>query len=109
MRMVSMVWAAARKCHAMRPKKLRCSMTVVSIFPAFTAYFENKMRYCRISPDRNGTGVAAGAAGAAGVLARDLGGFLDCCAQAQEAQASSINSAVTQAIRRSLEDERRIG
>src|SRR6202521_2554164 len=74
-RVVSMVCAAARKCHAKCPKKARCSTTDVSIFAALTAYFENKTRYSSISPARNGTGAAAGATatGVAGAFARDLG------------------------------------
>src|ERR1700692_4623466 len=70
-RVVSMVCAEARKCHARCPKKGRCSTTAVSIFAALTAYFENKTRYSRFSPARNGT-LATGTAGAAGVLGRAL-------------------------------------
>src|SRR5260370_42112293 len=62
-----MVCAAARKCHARRPKKFRCSMTEVSIFAAFTEYFENNTRYSRVSPARNGTGATAGASTARGL------------------------------------------
>src|ERR1019366_6615350 len=101
MRMVSIVWAATRKCHARCPKKLRCSMTEVSIFPAFTAYFENKIRYWRISPGANGTGAAAGAAG---VLARGLG-RLDCCAELHDEHTRVATSSVAaQAIQTSFED-----
>src|SRR5579863_6686822 len=90
-RVVSRVCAMARKCHAGCPKKLRCSTTVVSILAAFTAYFENKTRYSRISPGRNGTGIATGAAGAAGGFARRLE-RLDCCADPKEAHASATAS-----------------
>src|ERR1700722_10912691 len=87
-RVESMVSAMARKGHARWPKKLRSSTTVVSIFAAFTAYLENKTRYSRISPDRNGTGIAAGAAGTAGVLECFFGG-LDFCAKPREASANA--------------------
>src|SRR5512135_1524251 len=97
-----MVCAMARKCHAGRPKKLRCSTTVVSILAAFTAYFENKTRYSRISPGRNGTGIATGAAGAAGVFARFLG-RLDRCADPIAANASATaSSGATKAKRKNL-------
>src|SRR5579864_338223 len=82
-RVVSMVCAMARKCHAGCPKKSRCSTTVVSILAAFTAYFENRTRYSRISPGRNGTAIATGAAGG-------LADFLECldfCADPEEANA----------------------
>src|ERR1017187_4103691 len=104
MRMVSIVWAVTRKCHARRPKKLRCSMTEASMFPALTAYFENKIRYWRISPGRNGTEAAAGAAGAAGALARGLG-RLDCCAELHDEHTRvATSSVVAQAIQASFED-----
>src|ERR1700674_3706576 len=96
-REVSMVCAMARKCHAGCPKKSRCSTTVVSILAAFTAYLENRTRYSRISPGRNGTAIATGAAGAAGGLA----GFLECldfCADPEEANANTAaNSSATKA------------
>src|SRR5271154_5696957 len=92
-RVVSVVCATARKCQAARPKKLRCSTTLVSILPAFTAYFENRMRYSRFSPARNGTGIAAGAAG---VLGRFLEG-LDCCANAIETNTSAVTTSVVAA------------
>jgi hypothetical protein len=92
----------ARKCHAGRPKKLRCSTTLVSILAAFTAYFENRTRYSRISPGRNGTAIVTGAAGAAGGLPFFLEG-LDCCANPKEANASTAASSdVTVAKRRNL-------
>src|ERR1700686_5132048 len=98
-RVVSMVCAMARKCHAGRPKKLRCSTTLVSILAAFTAYFENRTRYSRISPGRNGTAIATGAAGAAGGLAFFLEG-LDCCADPKEANANTAaRSGATEAKR----------
>src|ERR1700688_1526435 len=98
-RVVSIVCAMARKCHAGCPKKLRCSTTLVSILAAFTAYFENKTRYSRVSPGRNGTGIATGAAGAAGGLERGLV-RLDCCADPKEAHASTTaNSGATEAKR----------
>src|ERR1700688_3776406 len=101
-RVVSMVCAMARKCHAGRPKKLRCSTTLVSILAAFTAYFENRTRYSRISPARNGTAITTGAAGAAGGLAFFLEG-LDCCADPKEANASTAaSSGATDAERRNL-------
>src|SRR5579864_7841787 len=90
-RVVSMVCAMARKCHAGCPKKSRCSTTVVSILAAFTAYFENRTRYSRISPGRNGTASATGAAGAAEVLGFFLEG-LDCCADPKAASASTAAS-----------------
>src|SRR5271169_101507 len=92
----------ARKCHAGRPKKLRCSTTLVSILAAFTAYFENRTRYSRISPGRNGTAIATGAAGAAAGLAFFLEG-LDCCADPKEATASATaSSSATDAERMNL-------
>src|SRR5579864_2135224 len=87
-RVVSMVCAMARKCHAGCPKKSRCSTTLVSILAAFTAYFENRTRYSRISPGRNGTAIATGAAGG-------LTDFLECldfCADPEEANASTTAS-----------------
>src|SRR6266404_2008697 len=90
-RVVSMVCAMARKCQAGCPKKLRCSTTVVSILAAFTEYFENKTRYSRISPGRNGTAIATGAAGAAGGLPCFLEG-LGCCANITETYASATAS-----------------
>src|ERR1700681_3751040 len=87
-RVVSMVCAIARKCHARWPKKLRSSTTEVSIFAAFTAYLENRTRYSRISPERNGTGIATGAAEAAGVLPFFLED-LDFCAKPREANANA--------------------
>src|SRR4029077_3962740 len=101
-RVVSMVCAMARKCHAGCPKKLRCSTTVVSILAAFTAYFENKTRYSRISPGRNGTGIATGAAGVAGGFACFLEGF-DCCANPMEANTSATaSSGATETKRQNL-------
>ena len=89
----------ARKCHAGCPKKSRCSTTVVSILAAFTAYFENRTRYSRISPGRNGTAIGIDAAGVAGGLA----GFLerlDFCADPGEANASAnANSGAMKAKR----------
>src|SRR5882672_8828829 len=98
MRVVSRVWAAARKCHARRPKKLLCSTTDVSILAALTAYFENKTRYSRISPARNGTAAMAGAA-AAGALGRGLV-RLDFCARIMEAHAKIAPSTAAARINR---------
>src|SRR5258708_33152760 len=98
-RVVSMVCAMARKCHAEWPKKLRCSTTVVSILAAFTAYFENRTRYSRISPGRNGTATATGAAGRAGGLTGFLEG-LDCCADPTETDASAHASSGAAAAKR---------
>src|SRR6266566_9984145 len=99
-RVVSMVCAAARKCHARCPKKLRCSTTDVSIFAAFTEYFESKTRYSRVSPARNGTGATAGAA-TVGVLERVLG-RLDFCARAVEAHTSMAPSIAAPQMHRVL-------
>src|ERR1700730_1916016 len=99
-RVVSMVCAMARKCHAGWPKKLRCSTTVVSILAAFTAYFENRTRYSRISPGRKGTGTATGAAGTDGGLECFLEG-LDCCANPTEAN-TSASSGAAEAKRRKI-------
>src|SRR5579872_795559 len=93
-RVVSWVCATARKCHEGWPKKLRCSTTVVSIFAAFTEYLEKSTRYSRFSPERNGTGIATGAAGAGGVLACFLEG-LDCCAMPAEPNANAAASAAS--------------
>src|SRR5579872_1974335 len=101
-RVVSMVCAMARKCHAGRPKKSRCSTTLVSILAAFTAYFENRTRYSRISPGRNGTAIATGAAGDTAGLAFFLL-CLDCCADPKEANASTAaSSGAADAKRRNL-------
>src|SRR5258708_25387636 len=81
---------AGRKCEGRRRKKFRCSMTEVSIFAAFTEYFENNTRYSRVSPARNGTGATAGAS-TAGVLERVLG-RLDFCARTVVAHTSMAAS-----------------
>src|SRR5882724_5284362 len=109
MRVVSIVCAAARKCHARWPKKFRCSTTEVSIRAAFTAYFENSTRYWRFSPGRNGTGTEAGAAGAGGVLTRGLERFFVCWAAPQDAQARmAASSIVAEPNHLSFEDVRSI-